>query len=59
MLARDKHSSLFSHFISYEEKKFFEKAQAEANVIKKFTAVSYEFSKKARAFVPGSLSSLV
>ncbi len=29
--------------------------QLGANVIKLFTAVSYEFSKKARAFVPGKL----
>jgi hypothetical protein len=47
-----KRSSLFGQLVD-EEKKVVAASAPVANVIKIFTAVSYDFSLKARAFVPG------
>jgi hypothetical protein len=54
-LARDKYSSLILKSVNYVCKKFFSTGP---KVIKLLTAVIYEFSNKARAFVRPGLKSL-
>ncbi len=51
--ARDKHTSLLGLFHKLRRKWSVLKMKPEAIVIKLFTAVSYDFSLKARVFVPG------
>ncbi len=44
-LARDKHSSLLQTFVNYGRRKVLQHLAPEANIIKLFTDVIYEFSQ--------------